>query len=99
MGCKGCDIAAQAESVCEICSQLKTVNAENEQLQTELERHRWIPVSERLPDRKGIYLVLWHNNKNGNTQLRTCEEYIFEKKDDWNFTHWKPIEQCLRNKP
>lgn len=62
-----------------------------EQLQAELDLYRWIPVSERLPDAKGLYLVLWYNSNNGNTQLRTCIEYIFDKKDDWGFTQWKPI--------
>ncbi len=47
------------------------------QLQAELGKHRWIPVSERLPDRKGLYSVLWHNIYDGNIQVRTCNEYIF----------------------
>lgn len=64
---------------------------EKHQLQAELDSYRWIPVGERLPDRKGLYLVLWHNINDGYIQIRTCEEYIFDKDCDWGFTHWKPI--------
>lgn len=52
---------------------------------------RWIKVTDRLPDRKGLYCVLWHNINDGNIQLRTCQEHIFDKNDTWGFTHWQPI--------
>ncbi len=69
----------------------KQYEAENKRLEGELEELRWIPVEERLPDRKGLYLVLWCNINDGNTQLRACLEYEYDKNDDWGFTHWRYI--------
>ncbi len=52
---------------------------------------RWIPVSERLPEKIGVSLILWHNTNDGVIQVRTRKEYTYDKNDTWGFTHWKPI--------
>jgi hypothetical protein len=90
--CKKCGYTLNVFGGCLKCG-TKEVSPQIEiaQLRTELDKHRWIPVSERLPDRKGLYLVLWHSTNDGVTQIRTCDEYIFDKNDSWEFTHWKPI--------
>ena len=48
--CKGCDIAEQALAVCEICQSLESAEKKNKNLQAELDKYRWIPVEEGLPD-------------------------------------------------
>ena len=58
----------------------------------ELERHRWIPVGERLPDDMGDYLVsngiwierIWFDNG-------WCYQKGAEFQDKSKVTHWKPI--------
>ncbi len=67
----------------------------NIQLQSQLDKHRWIPVSERLPEEAGFYLV-----------AKLPEEKIFvwwcQEPIKWDFkfrnvTHWKSI--YLPSKP
>ena len=60
-----------------------------EQLQAELEKHRWIPVSERLPESSGVVLVLLSD---GNI-IQAISAYWVNYKGWLNqsITHWKPI--------
>ena len=66
-----------------------TLEAENEKLRAELDRHRWIPVEEGLPEEAGAYQVLRENN-----QFPTTREFYFVNKT-WTsrdvVTHWKPV--------
>lgn len=65
------------------------------QLQAELDKHRWIPVEERLPESEGYYLAA-EDGRFG--------EYWYSKLGGWQhgdrktsyscadcITHWKPI--------
>jgi len=64
----------------------------DKRLEAELERHRWIPVGERLPDDMGDYLVsngiwierIWFDNG-------WCYQKGAEFQDKSKVTHWKPI--------
>ena len=51
--------------------------------------NRWIPVSERLPEKNGKYLAYIINKKDTNLQyIMTCEYY---EGDLWN---WFPDDDC-----
>ncbi len=59
------------------------------QLQAELDKHRWIPVSERLPENIPITLVLFDS---GNIIQAICADWVnIEGKLNEHITHWKPI--------
>lgn len=65
---------------------------EVERLQAELDKHRWIPVSEGLPEDDGIYLVL----KERGHSIVCGKNYGYRQEYDFDFqimraTHWKPI--------
>ena len=64
------------------------LQSENTRLKEELEKHRWIPVSERLPEKDGAYQVFRKGNRAPTTRTYFC-------KDGWVthdiVTHWKPI--------
>lgn len=53
-----------------------------------LKKHRWIPVTERLPEGKGVWLVL----KRGipETYRKNDESVLWRGFAD-EFSHWKPI--------
>jgi len=57
-------------------------------LRAELDKHRWIPVSERLPEKAGYYQCFRHDNR-----FPTTREYLGG--GEWvsgdTVTHWKPI--------
>lgn len=58
------------------------------QLQAELDEYRWIPVSERLPEGVGIWLVL--KNRIPET-FRKNDDSVLWKGFAKTYTHWKPI--------
>jgi len=68
---------------------IKELQAENKRLKKELEKHRWIPVAERLPELGDMYQVLRKHN-----QYPTTREYM-ETLKLWDshdtITHWKEI--------
>jgi len=74
-------------------SELKDENAELKQRVTEMESEcRWIPVSERLPECGGEYLIFWQC-KYG----RGIEIDVFQSPHGWHdvdsdlHTHWMPL--------
>lgn len=64
-----------------------------------LEERRWIPVTERLPDRNGEYIC--RHGYNGNTDIKftgVLEYYATDEKPHWQHdsigltvTHWMPL--------
>ncbi len=62
------------------------------QLQAELEKHRWIPVSERLPEEKECDEILFINE--GLVEAGEFKNGLFWDNNGRSFdkvTHWKPI--------
>lgn len=60
----------------------------NDKLQAELERHRWIPVEEKLPEKDGPYCTL------DLTEISRPDIRIFWFTDNSFYgrtTHWMPI--------
>lgn len=77
-----------AEGLCPRCKILQ-LQSTIDQLQTELDEYRWIPVSERLPEEGGLYYTFVRY-----TSMPLA--VMFHSKDKrWNrpnkVTHWKPI--------
>ena len=79
-----------SEGLCPLC-----LKEENKQLQAKLDKHRWIPVSERLPeDNTAVSIVM---QREGATWLWIGWYFLSNKK--WevvdavrgNITYWKPI--------
>jgi len=63
--------------------------AQISQLQAELDKHRWIPVSEGLPKESGEYQVI------GEPNPRPTTRRFWSGDKTWSsyrtITHWKPI--------
>ena len=76
---------------------LETVQAKRiEQLQTELDEYRWIPVSERLPESIADVFILTKEGSGGIGMYGEMDEgaYRWERLDhaiNLNITHWMPI--------
>ena len=75
-----------------------TFEAEAKQLQAEVEKHRWIPVSERLPedDKPCLILLISGNIIQG---IPSCDLFGPDGILWRSVTHWKPIvlpEQALQ---
>lgn len=85
---------------------IEDLNCQCNKLQAELEKHRWIPVSERLPEMSGQYLVMLNYDHPQNLSIHMKHPAVASYfKDDalWgtekHITHWKPIilpEQALK---
>ncbi|MCK5017486.1 MAG: DUF551 domain-containing protein [Candidatus Peribacteraceae bacterium] len=56
-------------------------------LQAELDKHRWIPVEEKLPKGANV-LVCWES---GNISQAICADWEFSAMGGDRITHWKPI--------
>ena len=63
---------------------------------------KWIPVSERLPDKDGAYLVRWKNKSVGDAEYESrCGSFgywldiYWDKDAEWypyvDITHWMPL--------
>ncbi len=55
-----------------------------------LERTRWIPCSERLPDSSGKFLCCCDGEVRTLKYWRTCQEFQYGGKKR-NVTHWMPL--------
>ena len=63
---------------------------------------KWIPVTERLPDKDGAYLVRWANKSVGDAEYE-CKygsfgywiDIMWDEDADWfpyvDITHWMPL--------
>ena len=59
-------------------------------------QHRWIPVSERLPEKSGYYWVYGHDPRSRSVErdkklLFRFEYQEWEGMSDWIITHWMPL--------
>lgn len=70
--------------------EFKALEEENERLKAELEQHRWIPVSERLPDDDSPHLF-WLESGNVVQGIPSCELGEHNPPLTHKATHWKPI--------
>ena len=63
---------------------------------------KWIPVTERLPDKDGAYLVLWENKSVGDAEYESIYgsfgywlDFWIDKEAEWmpydGVTHWMPL--------
>ena len=72
-----------------------TAHKEINRLQAELDKHCWIPVSERLPEEKRIYLIIGRTNARGRKICKIVplnRSYKNNLYGIWaGITHWKPI--------
>lgn len=85
----------------EAADAIEELNRENESLAnsvneaSEILRKRWIPVTERLPEKDGMYLVHGEWSESGRKATDTCEFYVHDGyfRAAWNFdvTHWMPL--------
>lgn len=61
----------------------------------EQEQRRWIPVTERLPERKGRYLCVKRIGKSGSAyiQIMNGDSYGFSMEHIYtdDVTHWMPL--------
>lgn len=77
-------------------SRISELEAENKRL---IEQHRWIPVTERLPEDEGIYLVLCPKYVEDPIVARWNNERWFDNEVDFHqditdrITHWMVIPQ------
>ena len=67
------------------------------ELEAQLEQHRWIPISERLPENIATVFIFTGEGRGGVGFYGEDETgYIWERLDhaiNLNITHWKPIIQ------
>lgn len=69
--------------------------------------YNWIPVSEKLPEKRGHYLITsrlnyyhggcWDTNRDGTTQ--SMQVAYFDITGNWNRTHvlaWMPLPEIYR---
>ena len=65
------------------------------ELEAQLKQHRWIPISERLPENVATVFILTGEGAGGVGFYGEDETgYIWERLDhaiNLNITHWKPI--------
>lgn len=84
----GCTIQDETGYVCGYITENKQLKAENERLKAELNKHCWIPVSERLPEDElkvsvsdgSVIWTSWYKHRSGEWMTMSTRP-----------THWKPI--------
>lgn len=74
-------------------AEIKQFKVQYEKLQAELEKHRWIPVSERLPDQDTQVIVATKNEPFVGVYCSLRKEFVGNLGGVVynNVTHWKPI--------
>lgn len=99
-GCPWClieDLTGDCQTHADVNEQLQD---ENEQLQAELEKHRWIPVTERLPENIATVWILLYAK--ATEFLCPNKGFYGEDENGWGWkilgdglltkvTYWKPI--------
>lgn len=82
---------------CPDCTEYNELEAENDKLKAELETHRWIPVSERLPDARDEETEYSkHVLCSSNISCFTKVDQYLTKQGRWSshrttWTHWQEI--------
>ena len=72
--------------------EIAKLQAEVEQLKAELEKHRWIPVSERLPENDDCVLYVVSGSWFYKGYYESCGRWFAEHGcPEDEVTHWKPI--------
>lgn len=84
-------------AVCELQSKEHTLVLERNKLRAELDKYKWIPVSERLPDEDGYYLT-YRILPSGKTGINICKFIYkhwsiscFVERITEQITHWMPL--------
>ena len=88
-----------ADAIEELQKQLDNAEIENIKLKEEFAKyrgkHRWIPVTERLPEKdQQVFVCLfrddphiaWHDG-----EYWCTEDFRLDEPDDWQPTHWMPL--------
>ncbi len=103
-GTKYCDLSSleQDSDRAEADKFLAVFRTAAKQLQAELDKYRWIPVEERLPEKEGYYLTKYKGDGrqklNKKAWIRAYpfwgifkENWIYKRPTKYSITHWKPI--------
>lgn len=97
--CETAMVLTAADAIEKLLAERDEVNADSWKTAFEVERdeHRWIPVTERLPEKTGEYLVCgqWRGKP---AETWVCELIAFGKIKGWAnearnpaVTHWMPL--------
>ena len=88
--CLECDIAMEAESVCELCQEIKALKAQ-------LAAERWIPVEEGLPvppkeeNDEGLLVIAVKPDRTVNVLYLFPESNCRIRFKAMGYTHWRKI--------
>ena len=63
-----------------------------EEIAVAQERHRWIPVTERLPD-QCMDILVCYRDRHILMGTAMCDDWIEEDLEDGNITHWMPLSE------
>ena len=75
-------------AICEGCMQQMAIEL-YQFLPQELKQNLWIPVSERLPDKNGCYLISYTDYDNKTDEIAKVEICEFAKDNDIDVEFWK----------
>lgn len=94
----GCKLS---EDLCECASEHEQLASWLEELKERREADRWIPVSEKLPDEYGNYLVFTSDNDidigtfnprfDDSWSLCDANGFYWARQKGIKITHWKPL--------
>lgn len=90
------ELAQMNDSINELVEKLEEKDKEIAALKAEVEKERWIPVSERLPEEEDadiFYEVQWFTTNIGSVIEKYNYDFAEWEMDNKEVTHWKPINQ------